>query len=533
MAFLCFAKTFKTQPVFERRISLVYNCHAPKDFYVRLYLFFSRFHRQEHLYETDCDLASAAIIILTNFLSKPYLKKAFLRFRKLVIRELRQHKVFQSSHSNDRHISFEKFLALLKKEIGYLEKMLYSLLHDADLLKTVMSPAEYKCDAISSQARKVHIYSNCGIDLNISLTQDSFLLALPDVLFRQILGFLTNSEKIALIFSCKQLFKQCAPLLKLDYFNRFTFLQQSRSGICIYQKFSKNRHAATKKGCVCPLCLDSCPCDYSNYQMYSVQRDLVLRNVPINHFFVNSREDLNLLPTLKCPPYNVQVTIPLQVNELQRLFSAFPFFRNLNYIVDVRMLDSRETFSIPPIEALSVKFIHCTYIASFSTVSTISKLITPPPLTNSSSAQSMRKLQLINCQYIDSLFLNLNFNSLSPSQAVWIENLVSLDINSTRIKCEYFQYLDRFISLATLSVHNVQVCKQQHFYKLFRTDRHNFSKLQKRNKYIFSRPTFLRIYCDPTLRCQCFNITSRKCRWGKTLNSTILYDLTFCLLCCG
>ena len=448
MAISVFLGIFRGPQHFEKKISQIYNCSGAKDFYLQFYLFLNNFSKKSHILETESHLLSAVIVLLTNFISKPYSNKMFNVFRRSVLKELKERGRLQV---NGTPIGFKKFIRLLKRDLRNFEKYFYCLVHNENPIFAVLNPLEFKCNAISYNANRFQSYSLASsryLSLENMVHQNSALVHLPHLALKTILNSLNGPQKMNLMLTCKTLYSLCSPLAGLDY-TMTDFLQQSSDGVCLHYKMSRHRCMVDNAldFCKCSICFSHCPCDYSSYQDFTQLRNLTLRNCKINRFVINSPEEIDLLSTLRFVPRSIEVNITLTYYSLSVLLSSskLPWLDKLKYTVD------EDTFEVTKhmvnrFNPIPVRSLHIKYLSRRKKQIKTSKILTYVLGSHikSCSEIKMKDLKLTNCRFLESFFVFIQpFGKLFSYSMNWASHLETLDLSQCEIKCTYFANLEK------------------------------------------------------------------------------------------
>ena len=265
------------------------------------------------------------VVFLTNFITNPYSKPIYSKFKKAVKIAL-QHKKNLKSHS------FKVFLRRLRKDISHLELIVYSFVHKKNLLDVCMNKSNLNCNAISSIASKYQSYNPVYNFLYNYERQTTGLHCLPDLVLIKIIKYLSNSRYLFhLMMTCKHLFNLGTRFYTHSLENQSDIVLHSKNGLCLNYKFFSqafsNKRFLTYQDpdlCVCSLCLTSCSCDFSKFQHAGEVKKLILSSLKLKTLVIQSTNEFDFaLQHLNQKPKEIRISVPVNITRLRRVLSLF------------------------------------------------------------------------------------------------------------------------------------------------------------------------------------------------------------------
>ena len=469
------------------------------------------------------------VVLVSNFISKPYSRPIYLKFIRLV----RQHLI--ESHLISPEISrssFKQYLRYLKHDIRKIETIIYSFVHKQKL-REVLFNKSIRCHAISREAERFQCYDPNSI-YNLARRYTSFyepqlvrFLSLPDHILVRIMKCLDNESLLNSMLTCKQLFNIVSLYCKPNLLSKTDLTLHPSNGVCIRYKFAfdydktiqdltisaylkrKLTYPIDRDLCVCPLCHATCSCDISKHQHAGSLKNLLFSKCKLGTIIILSSADFHYMITdLLNVPTTLKIDIPIGKYGLSNLFNKFKFYNCLDYVLDVRMFTNVELdwpFIAPVVNRLHIKFLPSSpsYLTDLPVIRTI---LRSHLKAVKKQTKKMTKLSLTNCLFLEEIFY---FRSYNP-RFVWLQTIKEIDINNSMIKCSLFKQLPRMTSLSFLKVNRSKIankCEASHFNHYFRTDFLNFENIANTKHFIFKRSSFLIIVCDiKNTHCLCQDV---------------------------
>ena len=422
----------------------------------------------------------------------------YAKFRKAV-------KTALSHKKNFKHLTFKAFLKHLRKDITYLELVIYSFVHKKNLLDVCMNKSNLKCNAISTIASKYQSYNPVYNFLANYERQTTGLHMLPDLVLIKIIKFLSNSRYLFnLMITCKHLFNLGTRFYSHSLENESDIVLQSRNGLCLQYKFfsqtfSNKCFTPTYQDpdkCVCSLCLTTCSCDFSKFQHAGEIKRLVLSSLQLNKLVIRSTNEFDFsIQHLTQQPTELRIEVPINLTRFRCVFSLFKQYTKLEYILDVRMYTNAvcRNLCLPTVEDLSIIF--APSLHSYDTdLPAVRRILKAHLFAIKSKTPKMKKLALYNCYMIDDLF-NLGI------KLIWSKHIQEIHLVKTKIKCQYFMNIKKMINLSLLRLSEVEYeknCRGDHLKHYFRTDFLNFNYIPEETKFVLNGP-LLKIRCDVSI----------------------------------
>ena len=503
----------------KEMLKTTYNCTGNDLKWRRLFTLIKTFPTKTFIFAREVPALIRLVILLTNFISNPYSRPIYGKFKKAV-------KVAISHRKNLKHLSLKAFLRHLRKDITYLELVIYSFVHKKNLLDVCMNKSNLKCNAISTIANKYQSYNPVYNFLTNYERQTTGLQKLPDLVLIKIIRFLSDSQYLFnLMISCKHLFNLGTRFYTHSLENDSSIILQSKNGLCLQYKFfsqmmSSKRVTTTYQDpdrCVCSLCLTTCSCDFSKFQHAGEIKKLILTSLRLGTLVIRSTNEFNFSIThLKQKPTEIRIEVPINLTRFRSIFSLFRHYNKFEYILDVRMYTKAvcQNLCLPIIEDLSIIF--APSLVSYDTnLPAVRRILKAHLFASKSKTQKMRKLTLYHCYMIDELF---NFGS----KITWSRHIQEIHLVRTKIKCQYFMNIKAMSNLSLLRLSEIEYerkCRGDHFKHYFRTDFFNFRYIPEETQFVLNG-ALLMIKCDVSINnpddvlekefkrchCECGNI---------------------------
>ena len=422
--------------------------------------------------------------------------------------------------------------------------IIYAFVHKKKLVDVCLNPSMSKCHGISTTAEEFQYYNSkkfpvYNLSNEIVFTRHSSgLLSLPEHILVRIIKCLSNEFKLNCMLSCKQLFHIVSSYCQPSFTSNTDVTLHPVKGICVNYKFTFDLDR-TKKDltictylkkklayqidpdlCVCPLCHETCSCDYSKQQHASQLKKLLFNKCNLGTVIIRSSADFKyMIENLNNIPRCLKIDVPIGKYSLYSLFDKFRYYKSLDYILDVRMFTHIEL--LRPLTAPVVDRLHIRFLPTNSShptdVPVVRTILRNHLKAIKKTTQGMKKLTLTNCLILDEVFyfspLNKNF--------IWTRVIKELIINNCKIKCSLFKQLGNLTSLSLLCINRSEIeskCKASHFNHYFRSDFLNFELVPNTKHFLFKRNSFLSILCDMSdTHCPCIDVKK------KPLSSRLLY----------
>ena len=498
VTFLCISRLF-SDSLFEQQFRLKYSCTAERQRWRSLYYFIQGFSQQEYIYASDIPHIYAVVVLLTNFINRPFSKPIFLKFKRLIREALCYSKPI---HSSLRKISFKTYLRHIKKDISKLEIIIYSFLHRKSIEQVCMNQRLHRSNSISFIARNFQPYKRTIYKFNNEYIKDTTansFLSLPDFLIIRILRKLENHNLFSCLFTCRQLFYLGSKYCELNMEHPiFDVLLQSSNGVCLqyklYNSIFRLKQSSKTVDCICPLCFTTCSCDLSKNQHASQIKKLLFRNCKFGKVVLRTLADVDYaINTLRFIPQKLVLSFPVGIYRLTQVLSSFPYLNSFEYILDVNMFRSEDTlFNMSPvIQDICIHFVASMSFYRKDGINILRKLIRGHLDSVKVGTKKLRALTLHHCPVVNEVF------SLPSSPHIWYQHIKVIKLYKSSIQCSFFGVLKELTALTLLYIEQPAIsssCDVTHFRPYFRTDFINFELV--RNRIVQMRSELLRIKCD-------------------------------------
>ena len=493
---ICLSEVLKPNPAQRQELKKIYECRGRDQKWRRLFGIIKSIPTKTYLYAREVPVLIRLVVFLTNFLTNPYSKPVYSKFKKAVKVAL-QHK--------KNSLPYKAFLRHLRKDISHLELIIYSFVHKKNLLDVCMNKPNLKCNAISSIASKYQSYNPVYNFLLNYERQTTGLQILPDLVLIKIIKCLSTSRYLFhLMMTCKHLFNLGTRFYIHSLENQSDIVLHSKNGLCLQYKFftqtfSKKCFATTYQDpdlCVCSLCLTSCSCDFSKFQHAGEVKKLILSSLNLKNLTVRSTNEFDFsFQHLNSKPEEIRIDVPIDITRLRRVLSTFDHLIRFEYILDIRQYTKVicRNINVPVIEDLTIVF--APSLHSYDTnLPGVRKILRAHLFAIKKKTQKMKKLALYNCFMVDEIF-NCN------SKLTWSRNIKEIHLVKTKIKCQYFINIKKFSNLSLLRLSGIEYekkCRGDHFKHYFRTDFINFTYVPEQTLFVLNG-ALLNIKCDVLL----------------------------------
>ena len=415
--------------------------------------------------------------------------------------------------------------------------IIYAFVHKKKFAD-VMNPfrnQNIKCNAISGTAQQFQCYDkksfyNMPNQLRQTFEVKTYFLRLPDDMIIRIMKYLNNESLIQCMFTCKQLFQLGSLFCHPNIASKRDVTLHPSKGICLKYKFAfdldrkkrelticnylkeKLTYPVDPDLCVCPLCHETCSCDFSKHQHAGSLKKLLFTRCKLGTVIIQSSADFHyMIQNLYYVPRNLKIDIPISKCALDSIFNKFRFYDCLDYILDVRMFTHIEIywpFIAPVVNRLHIRFLPINF-AYTNDLPVVKTILRSHLKAVKYKTPKMTKLTVTNCLFLEEIFF---FHSFDP-RVVWLKTIKEIHITNSRIKCSLFKRLTEMTSLNLLNIKGSDIqdkCKAEHFNHYFRTDFLNFENVPNTNHILFKRNSFLRIFCDTNnSHCQCQDVLKK------------------------
>ena len=516
---ICLSEVLQPDQVCKKELKTVYECRGSDQKWRRLFGIIRSIPTKSYIHAREVPVLIRLVVFLTNFITNPYSKPVYSKFKKAV-------KVALQHKRNLKTLSFKVFLKHLRKDISHLELVIYSFIHKKNLLDVCMNKSNFNCNAISSTASKYQSYNPVYNFLLNYERQTTGLQTLPDLVLIKIIRCLSNSRYLFhLMMTCKHLFNLGTRFYIHSLENQSDIVLHSRKGLCLQYKFFSQ--AFTNKSftttyqdpdlCVCSLCLTGCSCDFSKFQHAGQVKKLILSSLNLKTLVIRSTNEFDFsFQHLNSKPEEIRIIVPINITRLRHVLSIFDHLLRFEYILDVRQYTKAicNNLSLPVIEDLTIVF--APSLHSYDTgLPGVRRILKTHLFAIKNKTKKMNKLALYNCYMADEIF-NCN------SRLTWSKNIKEIHFVKTKLKCQYFINLKKFSNLSLLRLSEIEYekeCRGDHFRHYLRTDFINFMYVPEKTMFVLNG-ALLTIRCDVSLndpdyileqefkrcRCSCFNI---------------------------
>lgn len=516
---------------FEDQFRHRYECTGRLKKWQTLFNFINRFPQVDYLYLHNVPVLYRLVVLLSNFLAKPYSRRIYKKFVRLVKNHLIEGQLISPEINR---FKFKQYLRYLKQDIRKLETIIYALVHKRKL-NEIDSDKSIRCHAISKEAELFQCYDkksiyNLAHDTETFKPQFTNILSLPDHILVRILTCLDNESIINSMISCKQLFKIVTSFCKPSVLSKTDLTLHPSKGICINYKFAFD-HDRTKQDltmgaylkhkltypidrdlCVCPLCHATCSCDFSKHQQAGSLKKLLFKKCKLGTVMIRTSADFQYMMTnLSNVPSVLKIDIPIGKYALSSLFNKFKFYKCLDYVLDVRMFTNIEfywPFIAPAVDRLHIKFLPSSPSYS-SDLPVVKRILRSHLKAIKKQTPKMTQINVTNCLFLEEIFYFRSCNTLCN----WQNTIKEIHINNSTVKCDLFKQLPKMTGLSLLTVNRSNIsskCQPSHFNYYFRTDFLNFENVPNTKHFIYKRSSFLNIVCDiKNAHCMCQDMSEK------------------------
>ena len=535
----CWAYAFGLRFInFSSKLQKTFQCDSSKESKLSLFIFLSGLYKRRVLEASDLERFHSSIVLLNRLITGP-VDSFYTNFRSIVEQQLTSCE--RTSFQID---SFEDFLSHLEQDIITAEKVLYSIIHDNSLLTVLTNPYQYKIlNALNSVSRSSHhrqilkakrLFKSRkvrSVKSDLLIVQDSSIYNLPLELIIMISEYLSSSDKVAYMLTCKKFFYIGRTLFNIKYENwhdiKMPVCKSYKTVISVQQKSSE---------CKCLLCLSFCPCEYKDFADYMPLKKFLFSTVVFDTLHLQTRQDLKLFKLCSDPPKITKVTFPVNLLDLQKLFTQ-RIFKTLDYTIDTgihyfeaKAIEIKTYFTFPFVRNLVLSFNDATgsnspTIEQITVCTTIVKGHLEAFLETYHS-QKLETLYISECQFIDQIFTAQQFRS----DFTWYRSLRILDISNSKMSCKMLKFIKGMDKLEALFLKNIVVdehCAADHFNRYLRSD---FLNLKYRNGlYLPIRFPPVQIFADVALQCNCQNVDLTPENFEQNRRS--MFDIPVCIDC--
>ena len=475
--------------------------------------------KRKTLLKSDLDRFYSVIILIHRFLSQTH-SSSYKNFETLVKKELKEFRKVQFKIS-----SFQRFLFHLKHDLGVSQQILFAIIHRTPVTKVLTNHFQFKnipsLSALTKCPENV-LYDREGIYPNKTLiiphesipVQIAPISQLPLEILLIIGKYLSSSEKIAFMLTCRRFFLIGSTLLKIE-FNNWQDLVYRPRPFCPHLKAVKEP-MFDFYGCKCLLCIGFCPCEENPIADFDSLKRFTLRNVVFHKVNLDSEYEFQLfLRHIYYVPTSLNILFPLKLHQLRKLYRACDQFKSLKYFVDttqslqVKEVELSSFLKFPACKALEICF--SPLDDSYTENDTLPVAVLKGHLQQFKTRNSnkLEFLSLTNCTFIDKVFQARLFTETYT----WFESITVLEIFGAKMSCQLLRFLPRMKQLHTFYLCDIQVeqnCAPEHFNRHLRSDFYNMQPEYTDNfdllHHKLQRFPPLKIYSDLGLLCSCIDI---------------------------
>ena len=524
---------------FKSKLGRNYQCESSTESKLGLFLFLSGLYKRKNLEASDIGRFQAAIVLVNRLITGP-INSFYISFQSIIEQQLTSCERVSFQIDN-----FADFLCHLRKDIETAEKVLYSMIHNNSLLKVLTNPFQFSIQhALTSVSRSSHhrrilkakrLFKPKVVPVRFDLlvAQSSSLYNLPLEMILEIAKYLSTSDKIALMLTCKKMLFIGRTLFNI----RYEQWQDLKSPTCESFKSLTLETEASMSECKCVVCLNICPCERRDFADYIPLKKFLFSNVVFDLLHIQTPQDLTIFSEcLRNVPSHTKVNFAINIIDLlklftQREFNILEYTVDLNTNLETNEIEIKNFFSFPFVKNLTIAFTGLIeeHFEKAQKQKRIASAIVRGHLQaflEIYHSQRLDTLQLNNCQSISRIFTPQIFRS----DFTWYRSVRIVEFETCKMSCKMLSNLKSMSSLEALFLNNITVeesCAPDHFNRHLRTD---FLNLKNSNGlHIPTRFPPVQMFVDATLLCPCPNVDLTPENFEQYRRST--FEISVCLDC--